>query len=103
MGSIDWKQLSGGKKDLKKKAGDAVAGGRDHLMAALQKPPGEGRTDTDIMHIVDFMKTTKIFSAASGVNEVMLKRVASSIALQSYVTGQTIFQEGDVSMLTKIM
>lgn len=68
---------------------------RDRLMAALVKAPGESRSDNDIMFIVDFMKSTKLFASMVN-NETMLMKVASLVQLQSYGPGQTVFEEGEV-------
>lgn len=64
-------------------------------MAALVKAPGQSRSDSDIMFIVDFMKSTKLFASMAG-NEAMLMKVASLVQLKSYVPDQTVFEEGEV-------
>lgn len=71
-------------------------------MAALAKPPGESRSDVDVMHIVDFMKTTKLFASVSG-HDRMLRKVASMIVLQSFTAGNTVFEEGDVSAVVSVI
>eukprot|EP00597_Dinobryon_sp_UTEXLB2267_P003076 CAMPEP_0170069532 /NCGR_PEP_ID=MMETSP0019_2-20121128/8171_1 /TAXON_ID=98059 /ORGANISM="Dinobryon sp., Strain UTEXLB2267" /LENGTH=717 /DNA_ID=CAMNT_0010277599 /DNA_START=431 /DNA_END=2584 /DNA_ORIENTATION=+ len=94
--SIDWrKAAAGGKKDLRSTLTAVIKGDKDRLMAALVKAPGGSRSDNDIMFIVDFMKSTKLFASMAS-NETMLMKVASLVQLQSYVPGQTVFEEGEL-------
>ena len=48
------------------------------------------------------MKTTKLFASVSG-HDRMLRKVASMIVLQTFIAGNTVFEEGDVSAIVSMM
>lgn len=94
---IDWRGLVGGKKDIRSRMSAVMNADKDRLLAALMKPPGNSRTETDRMYIVDFMKTTKLFAAVAENSPSMLLHVASLVELRTYAPNQAVFDEGDVS------